>query len=355
MKKIAFIAPHISGKGGTETVLRTVVQLMIKKKAGYEPYIFVLGGSLDKAWLQGLPYQESHFSRNIILRNMIYFFSLLRYIHNERPDMIISLDPMICLLVNVVRKLTRGKYPIVSWIHFSLKSSKVRTGLVPKADYHLAISSGIARQLRELYIPQERIFTIYNPLKPSEQIIPRPTSNTIFLYAGRIEFEGQKRLKDLLESLSRLNGDWILEVYGDGQDLPLCQRYADQLHINDKIKWHGYVADPWDQMKEVTALILTSAYEGLPMVLAEAISRGVYCISSDCETGPRDLIQEGKNGRLYKSGHLNDLQKLLQNLINHKELPDPVEIQKSIKKFYVGHYYTNFYNALSRIDYQWNN
>jgi UDP-D-galactose:(glucosyl)LPS alpha-1,6-D-galactosyltransferase len=236
-----------------------------------------------------------------------------------------------------------------------LKSSKVRTGLVPKADYHLAISSGIARQLRELYIPQERIFTIYNPVKPAEQIIPRPTSKTIFLYVGRIEFEGQKRVKDLLDALRDVTGNWYLDIFGSGTDLPKCQLYAEKLGLSNRITWHGWMNEPWKYIKKATSLILTSSYEGFGMVIAEAIAHGVYCISSDCETGPEDLIQEGKNGRLYKSGHLNDLQKLLQNLINNKELPDPVEIQKSIKKFYVGHYYTNFYNALSRIDYQWNN
>ncbi len=59
----------------------------------------------------------------------------------------------------------------------------------------------------------------------------------------------------------------------------------------------------YSKNKNVTALLLTSAFEGFPMTLLEAMSYGIPCISSDCMSGPRDMIKPGLNGELYTRGY----------------------------------------------------
>lgn len=349
MKKILLIAPHVSGRGGTETVLRTVTKMLMEKSSQYAPKIFVLGGCIDKKWLVGLPCKESKYYNNKILRNIIYFFALLRELSHEHPDIVISLDPMICLLVNKVRYLTHKNYPIVSWIHFSLINSKVRSHLIPNADYHLAISSGIAKQLENLHISKDKIFTIYNPIERNTNIIKVPENKTVFIYIGRIIFEGQKRLKDLINALAQVEGNWMLEVYGDGTDIDICRQYAKKVGIESKINWHGYVSNPWDNIKEATALILTSAYEGMPMVLVEAISRGVYCISSDCKTGPNDIIKNGLNGQLYSPNCIRDLQRNLNDLVKNEHTFNQWKIKESLINFYTDKYSHVFEQSISKI------
>lgn len=353
MKKIIFIAPHISGKGGTETVLKTVVKQMSNSRE-YQPQIYLVGGSIDISWLNGLTYQSSKYYSNKLIRNVYYFITLYKYLLKEKPDIVVSLDPMICLMTKVARSLSLLKYPIISWIHFSINSPKVRKNLIPMADYHFAISTGIAKQLAELNINKKNIFTVLNPIASTSRVVKRPSDKTVFLYIGRILFEGQKRLKDLFDALSKLEGDWQLDIYGDGSDKEKCQKYTVQLGIADKINWKGFVSDPWVQIKEATALILTSSYEGLPMVLAEAISRGVYCISSNCETGPDDIIKENVNGNLYSVNHLEELKNTLQELINGKQLPNHQKIKDSIKELYINEYYNNFLASLRTVENTWN-
>uniref|UniRef100_A0A182SZJ6 Glycosyl transferase family 1 domain-containing protein n=1 Tax=Anopheles maculatus TaxID=74869 RepID=A0A182SZJ6_9DIPT len=127
----------------------------------------------------------------------------------------------------------------------------------------------------------------------------------------------QKRLKDLLDSLVALQGEWRLHVVGDGADLFQCQQYAEKLGFAGRVLWHGWQARPWLYAKtnigDLKALVLTSAFEGLPMTLLEAMAHGVYCVSSDCPTGPADVI-DGINGRLYPVKQQAELTKILQGL-----------------------------------------
>lgn len=357
MKKIVFIMPHVTGKGGTENVVKTVMQLLQRKDSGYNPHLYILGGSEDKEWLNGLNYTETVFSNYRVIRNlqnlMSINFYLYKYLKVEKPDIVITTHSILSFLVNRIRKLMKDDYPNVSWIHFSLDAKNVKKNLLLYSDYHLAISTGNERQFSNLGVPDSKVYTIFNPVEPSDSIIPRPKNQTAFLYVGRVTFDEEKRMRDLLEALSRVTGDWRLDVIGDGGDVARCKRYAEQLKIAGNINWHGWIVNPWDYIKEATALVLTSSYEGFGMVLAEGISRGVYSISSDYDTGPADIIKKDLNGDLYKPDNLAELHNILQNIVDGKVLPDQKAMKETIHHFYVNQYYTKLLNALNDINIDW--
>lgn len=104
-----------------------------------------------------------------------------------------------------------------------------------------------------------------------------------------MKFEGQKRVKDLLDGLSQAQGDWKLHVLGDGSDFEKCRAYGRELKIDNRIVWHGWQKHPWEvvrqDIKKVSALLLTSSFEGFPMTLLESMSWGIPCISADCVSG----------------------------------------------------------------------
>ena len=84
------------------------------------------------------------------------------------------------------------------------------------------------------------------------------------------------------------------------------------------------------------------------MVLCEAISHGVYCISADISTGPEDIINN-YNGELYPSGNSKKLTKIIQKIIDNKKMPTPLMIQKTSKKFMPEVYLLNFNKAVEKI------
>lgn len=347
-KRIIFVIWHVSGKGGTETVVKEVTRLL-NRVNGFEPQVYVLGDSDDKQWLKGIKFGHSPFVKNKWLRVFPYFFWLYHYLRKEKPDLVVGLSPVICQLLAMTRWALQKKFPIISWMHFSLTANHMKQTLLKRADYHFAISTGIANQLHNLGIEKNRIYTIYNPVKKTDKMIKRPTNKSIFVYMGRITFEGQKRLKDMFDALAMVEGPWQLDIVGDGDDRSICQTYTEKIGIEKNVVWHGWQSDPWSVINEATALVLSSEFEGFPMVLVEAIARGVYCISSDCPTGPEDIIEEDVNGELYRTGDVQALRQIMQRMINNKKLPNQLIIKASINRYYMEHYQETFLYALNDI------
>lgn len=344
VKKIVIITPHLSGLGGTETVLRDVVVHTNSHSEKYTAKLFLLGGTSDSSWLDNLPSEAHTFDQKIkLLRVWSKFYTLYKFLRDEKPSIVISIDTKLIRACYIIRKMLKNKFTIVSWIHFSLFNEPlVNVNLLKYADFHFCISTGISKQMETVGIDQSALYTIYNPVPPKESTILRPEGYVNFLYIGRIQFEGQKRMKDLLTTLSHVEGNWQLNVYGDGEEAKICKQYAIQVGINDKIVWHGWIKNAWNVIENATALLLSSKYEGLPMVLAEALSRGIYCVSSDCETGPRDLIKENINGQLYSPSDLLKFQTILQSIVDNKNLlPDQNMIKETISFLYTENYYSN--------------
>ncbi|MDM3598793.1 glycosyltransferase, partial [Proteus mirabilis] len=88
----------------------------------------------------------------------------------------------------------------------------------------------------------------------------------------------QKYINELFYALSKMNGDWTLDIVGDGEDTDFLKNLALELDIEAKINWHGCLKYVWKYIKEyvkyTSALVLSSTYEGFPMVLCEASSYG---------------------------------------------------------------------------------
>ncbi|GKX57195.1 lipopolysaccharide 1,6-galactosyltransferase [Leminorella grimontii] len=352
--KIAFVGEAVSGFGGMETVIRDVIHAFREAPLSAEckTFFFCRNDKMDKGWLEGI---DSAYSFSNIkfsfLRRAKHISAFTSWLKQERPDVVICIDVLSCLLASKARSKAGQSFPLFSWPHFSLDHKK-HAECVTYADYHLAISSGIKQQMMARGIPESAISVIYNPVSPKSVIIPAPEEGETptFLYVGRMKFEGQKRIKDLLDGLSRVQGPWKLHVIGDGSDFERCQSYGRELNIDKRITWHGWQSHPWEVVQEdiqkVTALLLTSSFEGFPMTLLEAMSYGIPCVSADCMSGPRDIIQDGINGYLYAPGQVEKFSSILDGLIKGEKCIDRSSVQASILRFYNDSYYDGLNSAI---------
>lgn len=347
MKKIVFVGEAVSGFGGMETVIRDVILAFRADTPAVEckMFFFCRKDQMDKGWLAGIDAGYSYSNNKIgFLRRAKHTSSFARWLREERPDVVVCIDVIACLLARLARKKSGLNFPIFSWPHFSLDHKK-HAGCVVEADYHLAISSGIKQQMMARGVPEERISLVFNPVAPKNVVIPAPAHDATptFLYVGRMKFEGQKRIKDLLEGLAALDGPWKLHVIGDGSDFEKCRDYGRELGIDERIIWYGWQEKPWElvrsEIKTVSAVLLTSSFEGLGMTLLEAMSYGIYAISSDCVSGPSDIIDEGVNGRLYPPGDVAAFSEVLRELVNIRPTIDHAAIQQSIHRFYTDVYF----------------
>lgn len=345
MKKIVILATDLSGFGGTETVFRTFLDSIPESE------ITITTRMLSDEWLSGI--LQSRITNTYSKNSLWEKLKLILYLIRLDSVVLLINKPSRIFFAALVRKIFRKKYRIVSWIHFSLdtKSSVKPQQLkfLLKADMHLAISSEIREQLISLGIEKDKISLVYNPVKLNSNIIPASSQGKHrIIYIGRIFYDSPKNLSYLFESLAYLDNNWILDIYGDGDqnEKDKCLKLIHKLNIEDNIIWHGWITNPWDEIKECDFLVLSSIREGFGMTIVEAISRGIPCIATDCPTGPREIINSS-NGVLVP---LNDSKKFadtMKKVINKSIQFDRDVVSKSANKFGVKQYINRFRQAIN--------
>ncbi|TCK73754.1 glycosyltransferase [Acidipila rosea] len=337
--RIAVFCPTVSGFGGMEAAITNLIHGF--DATGDECRLFLLGGSVNEEWLRQLPHTAIGSPKDPkVLRLAKYALRPAMELSRWRPDAVIAADVTTLQMARLARRLTGNrKMVIASWIHFPVAKlrMKERLGL---ADCHLAISNGIATDIKAMLpASSARVFTIYNAIHmESRAAIPRPLVPQ-FLYVGRLTWDDQKRVNDLLHALAGLRGAFTAKIIGSAPDSHRedglrLRKLARELNLDSRVEWLGWQAEPWKAAGAGTVLVMTSSYEGFGMVLVEAMARGLPCISSDCESGPAEIIQPGRNGWLYPVGDIETLTALMQRTIDEPScLPPADEVQASVARF----------------------
>ncbi|WP_253955356.1 glycosyltransferase [Lactiplantibacillus pentosus] len=172
-----------------------------------------------------------------------------------------------------------------------------------------------------------------------------------FVYIGRVMWEGQKNLAELFSALDKVSGNWQLEIFGTGDaaEIDHVKNFVSNHQLEKHVIIRGWVAKPFDNL-ECDYLVLTSKYEGLPMVLIEAQQHGIACISANCPTGPDDIITL-ESGYLYEPGDIDQLSGILQRCIDAPTVSfDPRKIRALSSRFAEGNYFENFERSLNMIN-----
>lgn len=348
IKKITIVGIELQGLGGMEVVFNKLNNLLKDFYPQVNLSIILLKEQdicINENWYENLNVRfVSCKIRNHKVRRFLFSCKLARVLRKEKPDVIIGSDVIGCYIANLASKFSLKNIPVFSWIHTSLWIA-YKAIYTLNTQYHIPISSGNKKYLLSKNVPESRINVVYNPVDRTDKTIPRPQDKIKFLYIGRLLSKESKNLEFMFRSLSKLEVNWELHLVGDGKDRADLLSLARKLDIDKKVIFHGWQSNAWDyvlnHIKEVTACLLTSTHEGLPMVLIEAQSYGIYCISSDCLTGPSDIIN-GNNGKLFPVNDELSFLKILDDIVNKKlNFPEYNEIKKSIEPFYGDVYIKN--------------
>ena len=169
---------------------------------------------------------------------------------------------------------------------------------------------------------------IYNPLNKKEIITKSKIKPKIkfskkkinFINVGR--FTDQKDQITLLKAINLLRGkiNFNLLIVGYGKQRNLLLKYINENNLQKKVKIVPYQTNPYNLIKSSDIFILTSLYEGLPNVLLEAQVLKKFIISSNCPTGPREILLNGKAGYLFKVKDYQILSKLILKILRNKKI-----------------------------------
>lgn len=251
---------------------------------------------------------------------------LAGYLRREQPRVLISSMSHANLIALWAAKLARRGTPVVVTEHTTVSLANVpgvrlaeRLGprlvraFYPGAASIVAVSRGAADDLtRATGIPRDRIQVIYNPvITPSiiacTQKAPdhpwfAPGGPPVILGVGRLS-----RAKDfptLIRAFAELrrHRPARLVILGDGEDRAELEALVVTLGLDDAVALPGFRDDAAAFMAASDLFVLSSAWEGLPTVLIEALAAGTRVVSTDCPSGPREILQNGRLGALVPVG-----------------------------------------------------
>lgn len=332
-KHIALFQPSLRG-GGAERV-------MVNLASGFVERGLKVDMVLVKA--EGPYLEEVHKDVHIVdLRAKRVLYSLprlVRYLRQERPDAMLSTlnhANIIALwarwiagaqLRMVVREANTASISAAKALIMREKILLILMRIFyPFADEVIANSYGVARDLIKcLRLPEENVNVIYNPsvtpdifTKAKEPLVHpwfAPGQPPVVIGIGRLT--RQKDFPTLIKAFSLVRGQVTgrLMILGKGEERPELESLVRELGLEEDVEFVGFVENPYKYLMRSSVFVLSSRWEGLPNVLIQALALGIRVISTNCPSGPAEILEDGKWGDLVPVGdHTALAETILANL-----------------------------------------
>ncbi len=356
-KKLMIVRPSM-GYGGADRVTLVLLENLPKDK--YDITLVLMRA--EGEYMVMLP---SHVKlMDCASRNLLFFlFPLRRIIREEKPDTVFST----CGGANMPLALIAFLNPFRNWrvilsernILFPPGKSKLKRVLMLMvkalfyrfADTITAVSLGVKKELhKKLFLPNRNIFVVHNPVidqrllteckvKPAHPWFEFPREIPVILHVGR--FVPQKDHATLLGAFKQVRSKMPARLFllGEGPLKSEVMYLAESLGLKEDIIFGGFDINPFQYMANCDAFILSSLHEGMPGVLIQAMACGAVVVSTDCPSGPDEIISApGKNGFLVPVRNVAALsEKILLVLNMDKEAGNLLaeEGRKAVQRFHV--------------------
>ncbi len=283
--------------------------------------------------------------------------ALASYLRHEQPDVVLSAANHVNDAALWARYLARSRTRLVVRVSNQLSPSAVYTRGANKlfrlqlagrfyawADAIIAVSDGVADDVaRVTSLPRESITTIYNPVvTPELQEKMRaplnhpwfaPGNPSVLLAVGRLV--AQKDFQTLLKAFARVRAvrKARLIILGEGKERPELEALARELGVASDVALPGFIPNPFPYMMRASVFVLSSAWEGLPGVLIEAMACGCPVVSTDCPSGPAEILDGGAYGPLVPVADDAALAKAILSVLETP--PDPERLRAQAALFSV--------------------
>jgi len=340
-KKLAVLC-SFSGDGGVERIVKLLCAELAKSVQ-----VDLLTMRMQGAHASGFP-DNVNLVQLKARHSATVVRELARYLATAKPDVLLAAKDRAGRAALRARQRAGSATPVWLQIHSNLSAALEGKSALrrwwrrlpmrrayPLAAGVICVSEGVRQDVIKLSgLPAERVHAIYNPVisvdierlaagpVPHEWLL-RERSLPVVIGIGRLT--RQKDFATLIQAFALMQSqrDCRLVLLGDGAEREALQRCVEQLALGDRVLFAGFQANPYAWLARADVFALSSAWEGSPTVLAEALALGVPCVSTRCPSGPEEMLANGRYGPLVEVGDAAALaQALVQTLA--APLPPPV-------------------------------
>jgi len=284
-------------------------------------------------------------------------FGLIRYLRREQPEVLLSTSYFSNVVALWARVLARVQTRVVVRVSNHLSHSLTHTAspsrrfqlwsarlFYPWADAVIAVSKGVAEDVAQMTsVAPERIAAIDNPVITGAQSDKMcatldhpwfaPGSPPVLLSVGRLA--RQKDFPTLLKAFARVRSTVPVRllILGEGRQRATLEALAQSLGIADDVAFPGFTVNPFPYMTRAAAFVLSSAWEGAPGALIEAMACGCPVVSTDCPSGPAEILADGQYGPLVPVGDDRALATAIATVLENR--PDPERLRARASMFSV--------------------
>lgn len=343
--KLVYIFSSFAAKGGTERILCDKMN-WLAEVAGYE-IVFVTYEQGNHPFAYPLSNKIRHVDLNTrffttgtmpLLKRIRFKFTMprlfkhrLRKLLDEiQPDVVVSTTYALFLFREILSQPYR--HVVESHVYYQL--------LLQNTFTHISwLDRKIARHLLEMLKRCEKVVVLthkdaacwkgYDNIEVIHNVVtnyPEKITDVAdrpkrIIAVGRLH--AQKGFDLLIQSwqlIAARHPDWQLVVYGHGGDLQKLQQQLEKAGLTSSMTFAGATDNIYKEYQDSAFYVMSSRYEGWGLVLVEAMSCGLPCVSFDCPYGPSDIIRDGEDGFLVENGNIQQLAEKMELLINNKEL-----------------------------------
>lgn len=330
--KIAFFIPSLRG-GGAERVFVLLANnfvnqgvevdmVLINKRGKYlnnlDEKINIIGLNCPKLWTS--------------------VRSFIKYLRNSSPSAVVSSMPLANTIAVTAQKLSSYSGPVILTHH---NTQDMFNGYVEKlshklfvpwvqwsykiADKIICVSNGVANSVNRIVNDKSKIEVVYNPINVNS-IIKRSNfpvegfdkSKKNIVAVGRLV--EQKDFETLIKTIPILKEklDANLTILGEGKRRHVLEKLISELEVKDSVYLKGFVENPFKYLSASDVFVLSSKHEGFGNVIVEAMACETQVVSTDCPSGPSEILEKGRYGKLVPVG---DSKAMANAILNTLENP----------------------------------